>query len=88
LTILISNLTLNEFFAILSNTSFPTSPVGNGLGVLGGRGGAPIVALVTVPLVDPAAVIVGAKSLGIGGNPLLLFDTGEYDDDDPPCCCC
>jgi hypothetical protein len=73
LTILISNLTLNEFFAIVSNTSLPTSPEGKGLGLLGGT--IPALALALVPAVVP----VTAKSLGMGGRTLLLFETGEYD---------
>jgi hypothetical protein len=56
--ILISNLTLRLVFPIVSNTSLSTSPVGNGLGLRAEGRG-------------DAGV---AKSLGIGGRTLVLFD--------------
>jgi len=76
LTIVISNLTLNWFFALLSNTSFPTCPERSGLELLV----VPIVTTVGVAAAAPGFIlptIAVVKSLGIGGSTFDLFDTGE-----------
>jgi len=92
LTIVISNLTLNWFLAILSNTSLSTCPDGNGLGVFDLVFAVVAVAVASIAVapivVAPIALALTAppKSLGIGGNTFDLFETGELDLADPCTC--